>query len=763
MTAQETKLFNAFETTLTSTMGSSDTTFNVNAVADSYPTTLSAPFYIVINPDSATNREVVLVTAVDTSTKQLTTSVPNRYLPGSAANSGLSHSSGTVVRMAPLQQHIEDLNDRIDVNFNEAGTQIVAGNAVKDEDNMSSNSATHLATQQSIKAYVDTQLGASDLDLTADTGGPIAIDLDTDTLDLEGGTGIATTASTNKISFGIDSTVATLTGSQTLTNKTLTSPVLNTSATGTAIKDEDNMASDSATHLATQQSIKAYVDSNVTAQDLDITDGSTTSAVDLDSQTLTIQGTANEATVGLTGQTFTIGLPSSITANVTGALTGNASTATALATGRDFSLTGDVAASAVSFDGSGNVSLSTTIQPNSVALGTDTTGNYVATVTGGYGIDSTGATTGEGIAHTLSLDISELTVATAVAADYVAIEDVTDGSTKKALIGDIIAEGDITAIVTGSNSGLAGGGTQGAIDLTLDANNLASTTAVTSDFIIIQDVTNNSTKKALISDIVSLGDITEVAAGTNLNGGGTSGVVTVNLDTTITGLSSVSSTAFVGALTGNATTATTLQTARTIAGQSFNGSANIAIDLGNLDDVTISTPSSGQVLKYSGSAWVNGAADGDITAVNTATNSGLAGGATTGDVNLTVDPSNLTDGTSITVDTAADLLILENAGGTVYKVNPDQIASGSANALIVGDSDFTLTDGIANGIHYELDNTDMADWNQAGIALTTAGGIFTHHQTQAATYTVAANTGSVMAGPITITGTVTNNGTLVVI
>ncbi len=55
----------------------------------------------------------------------------------------------------------------------------------------------------------------------------------------------------------------TLTGSQTLTNKTLTSPVINTSVSGTAILDEDNMASDSDSKLATQQSIKAYVDSEV--------------------------------------------------------------------------------------------------------------------------------------------------------------------------------------------------------------------------------------------------------------------------------------------------------------------------------------------------------------------------------------------------------------------------------------------------------------------------------------------------------------------
>jgi hypothetical protein len=65
----------------------------------------------------------------------------------------------------------------------------------------------------------------------------------------------------------IDAAVATKTGSETLTNKTLTSPVLNTGASGTAIKDEDNMASNSATHLATQQSIKAYVDSQVATEE----------------------------------------------------------------------------------------------------------------------------------------------------------------------------------------------------------------------------------------------------------------------------------------------------------------------------------------------------------------------------------------------------------------------------------------------------------------------------------------------------------------
>tara|TARA_Y100001963_G_scaffold42817_1_gene60001 strand:+ start:4428 stop:6788 length:2361 start_codon:yes stop_codon:yes gene_type:complete len=105
----------------------------------------------------------------------------------------------------------------------------VSGSAVADEDNMSSNSATKLATQQSIKAYVDAQVTAQDLDFQGDSGGALSIDLDSESLTFTGGTGIDTSGSGNAVTFAIDSTVATLTGSQTLTNKTLTGPSVGTS------------------------------------------------------------------------------------------------------------------------------------------------------------------------------------------------------------------------------------------------------------------------------------------------------------------------------------------------------------------------------------------------------------------------------------------------------------------------------------------------------------------------------------------------------
>jgi len=92
----------------------------------------------------------------------------------------------------------------------------VSGSAVLDSDTMSGASATKLASSESIKAYVDANISS-----------------------------------------------VTASSTTTFTNKTLTSAVLNTGVSGSAVLDEDNLASDSNTKLATQQSIKAYVDNQV--------------------------------------------------------------------------------------------------------------------------------------------------------------------------------------------------------------------------------------------------------------------------------------------------------------------------------------------------------------------------------------------------------------------------------------------------------------------------------------------------------------------
>ncbi len=278
----------------------------------------------------------------------------------------------------------------LDVNANTdiSGTLKVGSGAtvstILDEDNFATNSATALATQQSIKAYVDAvsaSLTQQDLDLQGDTGGALDVDLDSESLTIAGGTLISTAGSGTTITVNADASVLTdsntktltnktidangtgnsitnievadlasgvldtalasvsgsddtlasakaiksyvdtqvatiptgditavvagtglsggatsgsatltidtgttadLTTSQALSNKTLTSPVINTGVSGSAILDEDDMASDSNTKLATQQSIKAYVTSQVaTANELsELTDTNITSAAD---------------------------------------------------------------------------------------------------------------------------------------------------------------------------------------------------------------------------------------------------------------------------------------------------------------------------------------------------------------------------------------------------------------------------------------------------------------------------------------------------
>lgn len=192
---------------------------------------------------------------------------------------------------------------------------------ILDQDDMSSNSATALATQQSIKAYVDSQVTAQDLDFQGDSGGALSIDLDSEVLDIAGGTGIDTSGSSNTLTVAIDSTVLTNASTHTLTNKTFDANGSGNSLSNVEVADfagsaivtesEGIGSNDNDTTLPTSAAVKDYVDTQITAEDLDITTDSGTIAIDLDSETLTVSG-GTGIDSSATGNAVTLAIDSTV-------------------------------------------------------------------------------------------------------------------------------------------------------------------------------------------------------------------------------------------------------------------------------------------------------------------------------------------------------------------------------------------------------------------------------------------------------------------
>ena len=430
----------------------------------------------------------------------------------------------------------------------------LSGSAFLDEDNMASNSATKVASQQSIKAYVDTEIaGVPQGDITAVTAG----------------TGLSGGGTSGGVTLNIDSTVATLTGSQTLTNKTLTSAVLNDTISGTSIKDEDNMASNSASHLATQQSIKAYVDAEVAGITGDITavtagtglsGGGTSGAVTLNidstvatltgSQTLTNKSLTSPAFTGsLSGDAFLdednmasnsatkVASQQSIKAYVDNEIAGISADITAVNAGTGLSGGGSSGAVTLAIDSTvATLTGSQTLTNKTLTSPTISNPSITGDISGTGNLILTSTDAGSSAAPEFELYRNSASPADADYLGQVKFTGESDDGSK-----------EVYAKVTGKIDDASSGTEDGLIEF---AHRKAGSNVITGRF------------KSTVFQLLN---------GTDLDVDGT---ITGNLTGNVTGNVSGSS----GSTTGNAATATALQNARTIAGVSFDGTANISLN-----------------------------------------------------------------------------------------------------------------------------------------------------------------------------------------
>ena len=113
MTAQEVKFSNFYESTINAILASGATSITLAAAPTSDGSSnIAAPYYLVIDPDNETNKEVVLVTASSgTTISAMTRDVEGRH------STDPTHVSGTTVRMAVVKEMFEDIHDRIDSGF----------------------------------------------------------------------------------------------------------------------------------------------------------------------------------------------------------------------------------------------------------------------------------------------------------------------------------------------------------------------------------------------------------------------------------------------------------------------------------------------------------------------------------------------------------------------------------------------------------------------------------------------------------------------
>ena len=492
-----------------------------------------------------------------------------------------------------------DINGNADVSgtltYGSLSDGSITITAFVDEDNMASNSATLVPTQQSVKAYVDTQLTAEDLDFQADSGGALSIDLDSETLTFTGGTGIDTSGSGNAVTFAIDSTVTTLSGTQTLTNKTLTSPKINEDVVLTSTATELNLL-DGVSGLV-QADFTKLAAVNATATELNIMDGDssigTTAVSDGHGIVMNHGGTMAQTTV----QTLAAYLDDEITA-MPNLVTTAATTVGALNSGSITSGFGNIDVGSSNLTATGTISLgATSFNDNAItnvgdialdSISADGTDINVAVSDN----SATAFTIKQGSDNYLVIDTANssesVAIGTGISGTAISIGHGTSETTindNLTVTGDLTVNGATTTVDTTNTT---------VKDNLLELNSGASSNSNDSGIIIQRGSTGND---ALFmwdesEDKFALGTTTDNASSTgNLNM--TTGTLVANIEGNVTGnvTGNVSGTAatVTGAAQSNITSLGTLTTL-TVDNVIVNGTT-----IGHTDDTDLMTLASGVV------------------------------------------------------------------------------------------------------------------------------------------------------------------------
>lgn len=687
-------------------------------------------------------------------------------------------------------------NDDFKINASGSGTIILenlkvgtSGSTVTtilDEDNLSSDSDTALATQQSIKAYVDSELTAvSTTSISQGDSNVTVVDSGTGnvTIEVDGTDRITTVAATTTTATGhslvigagsnsaggsikflegtdngtngvtllgpastADVTVTLPAATDTLVGKattdTFTNKTFDVEGTGNSISNIDvadlksgvldtdlTSVSGSDDTLASAKAIKTYVDSQVTAQDLDFaTDDSTALNIDLDSETLQVSGGANITTSG-SGNTITITLDTSLTgltsvtstALVTNTISSSDSTAVriddalhvdgALDVGAGFTISnGQSITSILDEDAMGSDSANALATQQSIKAYVDTQDANIASDTltltnKTFDVEGTGnsisnidvADLKSGVLDTdlSSVSGSDDTLASAKAIKSYVDSQVTaqdlDFATDDSTALNIDLDSETLQVSGGANITTSGSGNT--ITIALDTS-LTGLTSVTSTSLVTNNISSSDSTSVRIDDALNVDGALDVGAGFTISNGTS---ITAILDEDAMGSDSANALATQQSIKAYADTKTALtgstdNTITTVTGaNAIQGESNLTFD--------------GTTLAVTGAVTISGdlTVSGDTTTVST-TNTTIADNIlelNTGisqslnDAGIIIERGTTGDNAAIIWDESADTFVLGTTSASAGdKSGGITIAEGSLKIASLEATGSSTLDGI---------------------------------------------------------------------